>query len=68
MNIYLKNEEKTVNPSIRIYVNQIENRITFKMKTGYYLEFFTAETMKLLRSTKIKITINENGGNIPHLQ
>ena len=38
------------------------------MKTGYYLEFFTAETMKLLRSTKIKITINENGGNVPHLQ
>ena len=66
MNIYLKNEEKTVNPSIRIYVNQIENRITFKIKTGYYLELFTAETMKLLRSTKIKI--NENGGNVPHLQ
>ena len=30
-----KHEEKT---SIRIYVNKIENRITIKIKTGYYLE------------------------------
>ena len=30
-----KHEEKTVNPSIRIYVNKIENRITFKIKTEY---------------------------------
>ena len=29
---------KTDNPSIRIYVNKIENRITFKIKTEYYLE------------------------------
>ena len=26
----------TINPPIRIYVNQIENRITFRTKTGYY--------------------------------
>ena len=39
LNIYLKNMgEKTVNPSIQIYVNKIENTITFKIKTGYYLE------------------------------
>ena len=38
LNIYLKKYgEKTVNPSIRIYINKIENRITFKIKTGYYL-------------------------------
>ena len=38
----LKNhKEKTVNPSIRIYINKIENRITFKIKTGYYLELLT---------------------------
>ena len=30
----------------------MENRITFKIKTGYYLEFLMSETMKLLRSTK----------------
>ena len=27
-----------VNPSIGTYGNKIENRITFKIKTGYYLE------------------------------
>ena len=37
-----------------IYTNKIENRITFKIKRGYYLEFLTTETMKLLRSTKIR--------------
>ena len=37
------------NPSIRIYVNKIENRITLhKVKNGYYLELLTPETMKLL--------------------
>ena len=40
-------------PSIRIYVNKIENRIPFKIKIGYYLEFLTPESMKLLGSTKI---------------
>ena len=33
--------EKTVNHSIRIYINKIENRITFKIKTGYFLELLT---------------------------
>ena len=31
--IFKKNGEKAVNSSIRIYVNRIENRITFKIKT-----------------------------------
>ena len=35
-----------------IYINKIENRITFKTKAGYYLELLTPETMKLLGSTK----------------
>ena len=34
-------------------VNKIENKITFKIKTGYYLELLTPEVMKLLGSTKI---------------
>ena len=51
-----------------IYVNKIENRITFKIKTGYYLELLTPETMKLLGSTKSKITKDENRGNVPHLE
>ena len=50
-----------------IYINKIENRNTFKIKTGYYLQLLTSETMKLLGGNKRKITENENGGNVPHL-
>ena len=53
---------------MRIYTNKIENRITFKIKRGYYLEFLTTETMKLLRSTKGKILKNKNGENVPYLE
>ena len=59
--ILKKHGEETVNPSIKIYINKIENRITFKIKTGYYFEFLTPETMKLLGSAKSKIPKNENG-------
>ena len=51
-----------------IYVNKIENRITFKIKTGYYLELLTPETMKLLESTKSETTKNENSENVPNLE
>ena len=53
---------------MRICINKIENRITFKTKTGYYLELLTPETMKLLGSTKSKITKNENGEDVPNLE
>ena len=39
-----------------LYVNKIQNRITFKLKTGYYIELLTPETMKLLGNTKSNIT------------
>ena len=51
-----------------IYVNTIENRITLKVKTGYYLELLMSETMKFLGSTKSKITKDENGENVPYLE
>ena len=66
--IWKKHGEKTDNPSIRIYVNKIENRITFKIKTGYYLKLLTPETMKLLGTIKNEITKYENGENVPHLE
>ena len=57
------------NHSIKIYINKIENRITFKFKTGYYLGLLMpAETMKLLGSTKSKITEGENVENLLHLE
>ena len=49
--ILRKHNENIDYPSIIIYVNKIENRITFKIKTGYYLELLTPKTMKLLGST-----------------
>ena len=52
--ILKKHGEKTVNPSKRIYINKVENKITFKIKTRYYLDFLTPETMKLLGSTKVR--------------
>ena len=66
--ILKKHSESVDNPSIRMYINRIENRITFKIKNGYYLELLTPETMKLLGSTESKITKNKNGENVPHLE
>ena len=66
--ILKKHSEIVDNPSIKIYVNKIENRVTFKIKNGYYLERLTTETMKLLGSTDSKITKDINGENVPHLE
>ena len=63
-----KHSESVDNPSIRIYVNKIENIITFKIKSGYYLELLTPETKKLLGSTVRKINKDKNGENLPHLE
>ena len=67
---YISKKHGTVtdNRSIMIYVNKIENRITFKIKAGYYLELLTPETLKLLGSTKSNITKDKNGENVPHLK
>ena len=65
----LKKHSKSVdNPSIRIYINKIENRITFKIKNGHYLELLAPETMKLLASAENKINKDKNGENVPHLR
>ena len=63
-----KHVEDTDEPWVQIYVNKIENRITFKIKDGYTLELLTPETMKLLGSIKNKITEDKNGENVPHLE
>ena len=51
-----------------MYINRIENRITFKIKNGYYLELLTPETMKLLGSAENKINKDKNSENVPHLE
>ena len=66
--ILKKHSESVHDPPIEIFVSKNENRITFKIKNGYYLELLTPETMKLLGSTESKITGEKNGENIPHLE
>ena len=66
--ILKKHGENTDQPSVQIYVNKIENRVTFKIKDGCSLELLTPETMKLLGRTKNKITKDKNGENILHLE
>ena len=63
--ILKKHGENTNKPSVQIYVNKIENRITFKIKDGYSLELLTPETTG---STKSKISKDKNGENVPYLE
>ena len=58
--------KKHANPSTRIYINE-KNRITLKIKKVYYVKYATLETIKLLGSSKSKITKVENSENVPHL-
>ena len=51
-----------------IYVNKIQYIIKFKIKIGYYLELLMIETIKLIGSTKSKITKNEDSENVPDLE
>ena len=64
--ILKKNNESVDNPSIRICVCKIENRITIKVKRRYYFELLTPETMKLLGGTENKTTKDKNVGNALH--
>ena len=53
---------------ILIYANTINNRIVFKIKTGYKLELLSKETMTLLGSTKDIIDADKNSENVPRLE
>ena len=66
--ILKKHGENIDKPSVLIYVNEIEKRVTFRIKNGYALELLMSETMKLLGSTKNKITKDKSGKNVPHLE
>ena len=66
--ILKKHGENIDKPSVHIYINKIENRITFKNKNGYSLELLTPETIKLLGSNENKITNDKNGENVLRLE
>ena len=42
--------------------------MSFKIKSGYFLELLTRETMKLLGITESKITEDKDGEIVPHLE
>ena len=46
--IIKKHQTMTDNPSIKVYVNKLEKRITFKIKARYCFELLMPETIKLL--------------------
>ena len=66
--IIKKHETIGENVPILIYANTINNRIVFKIKTGYKLEIFSKETMKLLGSIKDIIDADKNSENVPKLE
>ena len=69
--IIKKHETIGENAPILIYtntINTINNRIVFKIKSGYKLELLSKETMKLLGSTKDIIDADKNSENVPKLE
>ena len=49
-------------------MNKIGDRITFKIKIVCYLQLLTPTMIKLLGSSKSKISKDVNGENMPHLE
>ena len=66
--IIKKHKKIGENPPILIFANTINNRIVFKIKTGYKLELLSKETMKLLGSTKDIVDADKNNENVPRLE
>ena len=66
--IIKKHETIGENPPILIYANTINNRIIFKIKSGYKLELLSKETTKLFGSTKDTIDADKNSENVPRLE
>ena len=66
--IIKKHETIGENAPILIYANTINNRIVFKIKSGYKLELLSKETMKLLGSTKGTTDVDKNIENVPKLE
>ena len=65
----IKKHESITNVSpVLIYVNEINNRIVFKIKSGYKLELLSKETMKLLGSSTDTIDGDKNSELVPKLE
>ena len=66
--IFKKHGGNIDKPSVKIYVNKMENRITFEIKNAYSLELLRPDIMKLLGSNKNKITKDQSSENVLHLE
>ena len=66
--IIKKHETISETAPILIYVNTINNRIVFKIKSGYKLDLLSKETMKMLGITKDIIDSDKNSENVPRLE
>ena len=66
--IIKKHETIGENAPTLIYANTINNRIVFKIKSGYKLELLSKETMKLLGSTTDTIDADKNSENASKLE
>ena len=53
---------------VLIFVNEINNRIAFKIKSGYKLELLSKETMRLLGSSADTIDGDKNSELVPKLE
>ena len=69
-NEYIIKKHETIgeNAPILIYANTINDRIVFKIKSGYKLELLSKEAMKLLGGTKDIIDADKNSENVPKLE
>ena len=65
--IIKKHETITDVSPVLIYVNEINNRIVFEIKSGYKLEILLKETMKLLASMSNSIDKDKNSELVPKL-
>ena len=64
----IQKHESTIKPNeespILIYPDSAENRLSFRIKTGYKLELLTKETQKLLGDGP-SIDKDKNSENVP---
>ena len=66
LNTLIKKHEAIADVSpVLIYVNEINNRIVFKIKSGYKLEFLSKETTKLLGSSTDTTDGDKNSELVP---
>ena len=66
---YITKKHETIDKvsPVLIYVNEINNRIVFKIKSGYKLELLSKETMRLLGSLSDTIDGDKNSELVPKL-